>query len=53
MAEDKAMKSLEEVIKYKLNFLPAGIDPFYGIQTHTTERRLNFIPGYQPPCYEI
>ena len=47
------MKFLEEVIKYKLNFLPTGIDPFYGIQTHTTERRLNFIPGYQPLCYEI
>ena len=47
------MKSLEEVIKYKLNFLPKEIEPFYGIQTHTTERRLNFIPGYHPPCYEI
>ena len=47
------MKSLEEVIKYKLNFLPKEIEPFYGIQTHTTERRLNFRPGYRPPCYEI
>ena len=32
------MKSLEEVIKYKLNFLPAGIEPFYAIQTYTPER---------------
>ena len=32
------MKSLEEVIKYKLNFLPKGIDPFYAIQTYTPER---------------
>ena len=47
------MKSLEEVIKYKLNFLPKEIEPFYGIQTHTIERRLNFIPGYEPPIYEI
>ena len=31
------MKSLEEVIKYKLNFLPEGIDPFYDIQTYTLE----------------
>ena len=28
------MKSLEEVIKYKLNFLPEEIDPFYAIQTY-------------------
>ena len=28
------MKSLEEVIKYKLNFLPKGTDPFYTIQTY-------------------
>ena len=32
------MKSLEEVIKYKLNFLPTGIDPFYAIQTYRAER---------------
>ena len=31
------MKSLEEVIKYKLNFLPKGIDPFYDIQTYKEE----------------
>ena len=37
------MKSLEEVIKYKLKFLPAGIDPFYAIQTYTAER------GPDPP----
>ena len=35
------MKSLEEVIKYKLNFLPIGIDPFYAIQTYTAERGTN------------
>ena len=28
------MKSLEEVIEYKLNFLPKGTDPFYTIQTY-------------------
>ena len=28
------MKSLEEVIKYKLNFLPKGTDPFYTIQKY-------------------
>ena len=28
------MKTLEEVIKYKLNFLPERIDPFYDIQTY-------------------
>ena len=32
------MKSLDEVIKYKLNFLPEGIDPFYAIPTYTGER---------------
>ena len=32
------MKSLEEVIKYKLNFLPKEIEPFYAIQTYTAER---------------
>ena len=43
------MKSLEEVIKYKLNFLPKEIEPFYGIQTYTAER------GTDPPpsFYEI
>ena len=33
------MKSLEEVIKYKLNFLPERIDPFYDIQTYREERQ--------------
>ena len=28
------MKSLEEVIKYKLNFLPKKTDPFYAIQKY-------------------
>ena len=27
------MRSLEEVIKYKLRFLPKRIDPFYDVQT--------------------
>ena len=40
---DKAMKSLEEVIKYKLNFLPAEIEPFYAIQTYRARR------GPDPP----
>ena len=46
---DKAMKSLEEVIKYKLNFLPLETEPFYAIQTYTAER------GTDPPptFYEI
>ena len=35
------MKSLEEVIKYKLNFLPKGTEPFYAIQTYTAERGTN------------
>ena len=35
------MKSLEEVIKYKLNFLPEGAEPFYDIQTYTAERGTN------------
>ena len=38
------MKSLEEVIKYKLNFLPEGIDPFYAIQTYTARRGPNPSP---------
>ena len=33
------MKSLEEVIKYKLNFLPKEIEPFYVIQAYATEGR--------------
>ena len=43
------MKSLEEVNKYKLNFLPIGIDPFYAIQTYTARR------GPNPPSshYDI
>ena len=32
------MKSLEEVIKYKLNFLPKEIEPFYVIQAYVAER---------------
>ena len=37
------MKSLEEVIKYKLNFLPRETEPFYAIQTFTASR------GTDPP----
>ena len=40
---DKEMKSFEEVIKYKLNFLPKGTEPFYAIQTYEAER------GTDPP----
>ena len=36
------MKSLEEVIKYKLNFLPKGTDPFYDVQTYVFENCLTF-----------
>ena len=43
------MKSLEEVIKYKLNFLPEEIEPFYAIQTYTAERG----PHALPRIYEI
>ena len=43
------MKSLEEVIKYKLNFLPKGTEPFYAIQTYTAERGTN----PQPSFYDI
>ena len=39
------MKSLEEVIKYKLNFLPEGAEPFYDIQTYTAERGTNPPPS--------
>ena len=35
---DKEMKSFEEVIKYKLNFLLRGTEPFYAIQTYEAER---------------
>ena len=35
------MKSLEEVIKYKLDFLPIGTDPFYAIQTYRARRGSN------------
>ena len=43
------MRSLEEVIKYKLNFLPKGIDPFYAIQTYTARRG----PNPPPSSYDI
>ena len=46
---DKAMKSLEEVIKYKLNFLPLETEPFYAIQTYTAERGTDPSPRF----YEI
>ena len=41
------MNSLEEVIKYKLNFLPKGTDPFYTIQTHKFKEYKNFICLYE------
>ena len=40
------MKSLEEVIKYKLNFLPKGTEPFYAIQTYAAERGTNPPPSF-------
>ena len=40
------MKSLEEVIKYKLNFLPEEIEPFYTIQTYTAERGSHAPPRF-------
>ena len=35
------MTSLKEVIKYKINFLPKGIEPFYVIQGCVANRRLS------------
>ena len=43
---DKEMKSLEEVIKYKLNFLPKGTEPFYTIQTYIAERGTYPLSGF-------
>ena len=43
------MKSLGEVIKYKLDFLPKEIEPFYAIQTYTGERSSYALPS----IYEI
>ena len=43
------MKSLEEVIKYKLNFLPEGAEPFYAIQTYRARRG----PNPPPRFYDI
>ena len=40
------MKSLEEVIKYKLNFLPKETDPFYTIQTYRGG-------GSEYSCYDL
>ena len=41
------MKSLEEVIKYKLSFLPEKIDPFYDVQTYVFENCLTFHYSYE------
>ena len=41
------MKSLEEVIKYKLNFLPKEIDPFYIIQEYEGKKNIMFFDLYQ------
>ena len=46
------MKSLEEVIKYKLDFLPIGIDPFYAIQTYASGIRPYHIP-YEYDTYTL
>ena len=46
------MKSLEEVIKYKLKFLPAGIDPFYAIQTYTA-RKMPYSLPYEYDIYRL
>ena len=40
------MKSLEEVIKYKLNFLPKETEPFYAIPTFAAERRVHGLAHY-------
>ena len=47
------MKSLEEVIKYKLNFLPKGTEPFYAIQTYTAGRALGLRPVSDYELYEV
>ena len=41
------MKSLEEVIKYKLNFLPKETDPFYTIQKYGGKECVNFYDLYE------
>ena len=46
------MKSLEEVIKYKLDFLPIGIDPFYDIQTYGSGLRPYHI-SYEYDIYTL
>ena len=40
------MKSLEEVIKYKLKFLPKEIDPFFIIPTFPPNRRRDGVLNY-------
>ena len=47
------MKSLEEVIKYKLNFLPLGTEPFYAFQTYTAERAPNLRTTSVYNLYEV
>ena len=47
------MKSLEEVIKYKFNFLPKGTEPFYTIQTYTAERAPNLRTTSVYSLYEV
>ena len=41
------MKFLEEVIKYKLNFLPEETEPFYAIQTYVAERGAHTYISYK------
>ena len=43
---DKAMKSLEEVIKYKLKFLPKEIDPFFIVPTFPTGRGYHVVSNF-------
>ena len=47
------MKSLEEVIKYKLNFLPKGTEPFYAIQTYTAGRASSLRSASTYKLYEV
>ena len=44
--KEKRMKTLEEVIKYKLKFLPKKIDPFFIIPTFPPNRRKNGVLSY-------
>ena len=47
------MKSSEEVIKYKLNFLPKETEPFYAIQRYTAGRASNLGAESVYKLYEV